>query len=105
MVKIDGEERVGVIVNCKICGVDIEVKDYMKDTRKFCDSQECRNADVRDRMREYRKTDRGRAAVKMVNQMYKRPELERECRECGGKFMSSRVRVLCDSCKGGVNRG
>lgn len=94
-----GEDVPDVVVNCEVCGDSISVRPYMVKRRRFCNKQECKNIDIRDRMREYRKTERGMAATKMVNQMYKRPDIERDCKECGDKFKSARKRNFCDSCK------
>lgn len=85
-------------VKCKICDSDFEIKEYNRHSRKICDSDECKRESRRLAMEEYRKTDRGKAMVRFQNLRYKRPETERECFVCGGKFMSARRRNSCDKC-------
>lgn len=54
MVKVDGVEMEGVVIKCKVCGSEFEVKPYDALKRKLCSNPECARIDVRDRMRLHR---------------------------------------------------
>jgi hypothetical protein len=98
MLEVDGNPVEGVWLNCKVCGKGFEVKAYDKDWRKLCGDPGCARKDSANRMRAYRATPAGKAAVKKANLAYKRPEREWGCVRCGGKILSTRKRSYCDDC-------
>ena len=98
MLEVDGKLITGIKLNCKVCGSEFEVKSYDKNKRKFCGNPECTRIDVVNRMRAYRATDAGKAAVKKANLAYKRPEREWVCVRCSGKIVSARKKSWCNDC-------
>ena len=98
MVEIDGVLKEGVKLNCRVCGDVFEVKEYDRNRRKLCDKASCLRSEAARRMREFRATDIGRAAVKKANLAYKRPDREWVCVRCNGKIVSARKKSWCNDC-------
>lgn len=96
MLFVDGVEFEGIWLSCKVCGKRFEVRPYHKDRRKFCGDPECVKNDIANSMREYRKTEKGKAAVIKDNERHKRPEVEIKCEVCHEVFKTARKsRYIC----------
>lgn len=92
------EEVPDIEVRCAICRAPIMVRPYMVGRRKYC-SDKCKGVYIRNKMREYRETERGKIATREMNKRYKVPDKLRVCKVCGAEFYLARVRNYCDKCK------
>lgn len=82
--------------NCKICGKSIEIKPHEIKKRKLCGSEECYKEDKRLAMGAFRATEIGKIRVKLDNQRYKRPDIDKICQICGEWFKTARKnRYIC----------
>jgi len=73
---------------CRECGEKFEATTSFA---KWCGS--------RCRMRKYRRSEKGKAAVVEQNRRYKRPDIERVCEGCQGGFVTARKsQLFCSGC-------
>lgn len=76
---------------CEECGVEYTARTLFT---RYCGA--------RCRMRSYRKTDKGKAMVKRVNERYKRPGVDKVCELCGEPFVTGiKSQTFCSECSGG----
>lgn len=88
--------------------VDVRRWPRVRQLGATCSTEGCSNDCVGNdlcskcNMRERRKQDKYKAYTREYNKKYKRPDINKVCRECGCLYKSARLNQRkCSSCSGG----